>query len=299
MHARPTVARLARLAIVPVAATVLPLSAAVPALAVDGWDAEKPAPSVGRQEVADMDGDYCVYEEAAGEGPTQIYLADLSTGRTTRVTDTAYACRAACIDGGYVVYEGYAGPGNPEIFLYEIATGETTRLTQNDYPDKAPDIGGGFVTWVSSVGPVHDGSDQEIFLYDIALKKTTRVTNNHAIDSDPQVSGAHVVWRGLVGDEMQVFAYDAASGATERLSRDSTSNRELSISGNLVAWIGNLPEMTSASFVPNVYLYDLGSRSGETVPGRSSTGAFQLSIDTAVLHDGLLAWIWSSTGGAR
>lgn len=293
MRARST---FGRLAIVSVAASVILLSAAVPALAVDGWVAKKLAPSVGRQEITGIDGDHCVYEEAVGEGSTQIYLANLSTEETTRVTNTAYACRAARIDGGYIVYEGYVGPGNPEIFLYEIATGETTRLTQNDYPDKAPDVGSGFVTWVGSVGPMHDGSDQEIFLYDIAAMKITRVTDNQTVDRDPAVSGAHVAWLGLVGDEIQVFVYDATNGLTERLTRDSTSNRELSISGNLVAWIGNLAEMVDSQFVPNVYLYDLDTDQVKQLPGGLPAGVFQLFIDTAVLDDGHLAWTWQTLG---
>ena len=286
----------ARLAIVSVAASVILLSVAVPALAVDGWAAENLAPSVGRQEVTGIDGDYCVYEEAVGDGPTQIYLANLATGETTRVTNTADPCRAARIDGGNIVYEGYVGPGNPEIFLYEIATGKTTRLTQNDIPDEAPDIGRGFVTWVGSVGPTHNGSDQEVFLYDIASTKTTRVTENQTVDSDPRVSGTHVAWRELVGDEMRVFAYDAASGKTERLSPDSTSNRELSVSGSLVAWIGNLPEMVGSQFIPNVYLHNLDTGQVKQFPGGLPPGVVQLFIDTAILDDGLLSWTWQSVG---
>ena len=285
-----------RLAIVLAAAAVLLLSTAVPALAVDGWKAEALAPSAGRQVVTGTDGDLCVYQEAAGDGPTQIYLANLATGQITRVTDTAYACRAARLDGGYVAYEGYVGAGNPEIFLYEIATGRTTRITANDYPDQAPDIGDGFVAWVGGVGPVHDGSDQEILFYDIASAKTTRVTSNGTVDCDPRVSGAHVAWRELVGDEMEVFAYDAVSGKTDRLSTDSTSNREVSVSGNLVAWIGNLPQMTGPLFVPQVYLYDLDTGQVKTLPGGLPPGVVQLLIDTAVLHDGLLAWTWESSG---
>jgi Tol biopolymer transport system component len=267
------------------------------ALAVDGWTAGNLAPSPGRQEVRGVDGDYCVYQEVVGDGPTQVYVANLATGQARKVSDPEQECRAAGIDGGYVVYQAYVGPDNPEIFLYEIATAQTTRLTANDYPDRGPEIGDGGVTWVASIGPGHDGSDQEIFFYDIASKETTRVTDDQTVDSDPKVSSSRVAWRALVGDEMQVFVYDQESGATTRVSQGSTSNRDFSISGDLVAWIGNLPELSQyMQFVPRVYLYDLSTGRLETIPAETSPEVVQMSIGTAVLDGDLLAWTWQESG---
>ncbi|MCE5254382.1 MAG: S-layer homology domain-containing protein [Actinomycetia bacterium] len=260
---------------------------------VDGWTAVNLASGPGRQEVMGIDGDYCVYREVAGEGPAQLYLANLATGQVTRVSDARHDCPAAAIDGGYVVYQAYAGPDNPEIFLYDIATGQTTRLTANSYPDQAPQIGDGGVTWVASIGPAHDGSDQEIFFYDIAVKTTTQVTDDRTVDGDPEVSGSRVAWWALVGEERQVFVYDHVSGTTTRVSQDSTSNRDVSISGNLVAWIGNPPELFEfGQFIPKVYLYDLSSGRVETLPADIPAEVVQMFIDTIVLDDGLLAWTW-------
>ena len=279
------------------AAILLLFAGSATATIVDGWTAENLAPSPGRQEVRGIDGDYCVYQEVVGEGPTQVYVANLATGQTTRISDAEHEALAARIDGGYVVYEEYVGSDNPEVFLYEIATAQTTRLTTNDHPDRAPEIGDGGVTWVASMGPVHDGSDQEIFFYDIATKQTTRVTDDRMVDSDPKVSGSRVAWRSLIGDEMEVFVYDRATGTNTRVSRDFTSNRDVSISGDLVAWIGNLPEISEfGQFAPRVYLYDMASGLLQTVPAEIQPEVFQMFIGTAVLGDGLLAWTWQEAG---
>jgi len=260
---------------------ILVLCATSSVWAVDGWSAKTLTPSPSGQKLADMDGNYLIYEEPAGEARTQVHLADLATGVVTKVTDAPYTCTASQISGGYVVYEGEVGPGNTEIFLYEIASAKTTRITTNDYPDRTPELADGYVTWVGEVGPVYNGSDEEIFLYNIASKTTTQITRNDRVDSDPRVSDGRVVWRGLVGDEMEVFAYDIASAQTTKLSQDSTSNRDASVSGNFVAWAGNGKDGS-----PAVFLYDLETKETKTLPAARHAAASDLELSGS-----LLTWV--------
>jgi beta propeller repeat protein len=180
----------------------------------------------------------------------EIFLYDISTGLTTRITsDTNVDSYPQIADGRVVWASHVAGdsvePG--EIFLYEIATGVTVQLTNNALDDHSPRINDQSVVWVRAdvtgatslfihhigngtepapdgfvwedtsqkdgdvkVLTRYDGNDREIFTLNLNLGVYDQITNNNFEDRSPVISGGIIAWLGNKGEASEIYTTGAA-----------------------------------------------------------------------------------------
>ena len=117
----------------------------------------------------DINGDYMVYQ-GDGDGDTDIYLYQYSTGLITRVSENQASDSKPKVSGDYVAWHGDED-GDDEIYLFQISTGVNLKLTDNSNTDHYADINGDYVTWIN-----YDGEIQEIYLYQISTGTTQQIS---------------------------------------------------------------------------------------------------------------------------
>lgn len=221
-------------------------------------------------------------EESSGSG-TEIYLHDLRTHVTERLTNDSRNDWSPETDGTYVVWCAQVGDGH-EILLYEIASGRTSSVAIGSLAfGSSPHIDEGHVVWAMT-----QPNGSQIYLYDIATGVTTQITDNDYSDGDyqgaPQISGGHVVWGARPGRSLDVFLYDIAAKTTIRLTNDGDEDRYPSIDGDLVAWWGG------DNHDWEIFGYDI-----------SAAERFRLTSNEAddqdvIASDGTILWIQRESG---
>ncbi|MDD1671336.1 MAG: hypothetical protein LUQ67_08555, partial [Methanomicrobiales archaeon] len=76
-----------------------------------------------------FDGDLIVYEARRGEGDTDIYLYNITSGNTTAVATGRAVQRSPAISGGTVVYSAYEASRinrtDADLFTYDVTSGVT------------------------------------------------------------------------------------------------------------------------------------------------------------------------------
>jgi hypothetical protein len=160
----------------------------------------------------------------------EVFLYDLGSGTTTRLTNNTYEDSYPRVSGTNVVWNARdydATFYDWEVFLYDGST--TKQLTNNIMDDWLPWVSGSTVVW--------EGGLSEIFLYDGST--TTRLTNNLRLDHDVNVSGSNVVWvnSNLGGTDYRVFLYDGST--TTQLADNVSWNTWPVVSGSHAVWIAS------------------------------------------------------------
>lgn len=109
---------------------------------------------------------YLAYYGIGRNVNSAIYLYDLSTGITRKITDSGYISSIS-ITNGRVIY-GHREDNTPsiDIYIYDISTGQTTNITRDNDLDNYPRVFGNLVVW-----PVHwpnNFCNEKAIIYDIS-----------------------------------------------------------------------------------------------------------------------------------
>ncbi|NUQ62011.1 MAG: S8 family serine peptidase, partial [Pirellulales bacterium] len=141
----------------------------------------------------------------------EIYLHDVNSGVTTKITDNAVDDNSPGLSGDNVVWQGYDGAdptnaadrGDWDIYRYHIPSAGTTNVSANaSFDDEDPRIDGNRVVWdVKRL----DGN-YEVMQYDleagIARQNVSMSANE---DRYPLVSGDVIVWRNFDGENYRLM----------------------------------------------------------------------------------------------
>lgn len=203
-------------------------------------------------------------QDGSSNNDFEIYLYDIATGTTTKVTDNnSDDLNPSQINEGKFIWTGSDG-NDTEIYLYDIATNIITQITDNTLPDDTVNyhdmrlISGGKIVWqgVTGTGTGSD-SDYDIFLYDIATGTTTQITNNtnNFSDYEPQINEGKVVWRGdTPGGDFEIYLYDIATGVTTQVSDNDYYDFGAMVEDGKVVWSG----MVNGG-PPENFIYDIAT----------------------------------------
>jgi TolB protein len=240
-----------------------------------------------------FDGDLIVYEADRGDGNSDIYLYNITSGKTTAVATGPGVRSSPAISRNTIVYSAYEkGPINrtdADLFFYNIDSGMTTRLTLPG-DQLNPRISGHIVAWqdeapgrssinvmlydldnlarlkVPAAGRayspdisggrviwVDDLLTPAVFFYDIGGETVRRITNRTGIKDTPAISGNHITWADTRNDFAEIYALDLDTGAETQVTSDDTNHFTPAISGELVAWV----DFRNGN--RDIYLYDLAA----------------------------------------
>jgi beta propeller repeat protein len=266
------------------------------------------------------DGDLIVYESRRGEGDSDIYLYNITSGKTTTVAIGPAYQSSPSLYGNRVVYTAYEARQfnrtDTDLFIYDVTTGQTSRLTlpgEQLYPriygdllawqDEPPgrssvnvmlsDLVTGAKlkvparTWVYrpdiSGGTViwtDDPTGPAIYTYDIAKEIIRKVTNRTGIQGPPMVSGSRVTWADSREDYTQIYILNFGTGSETRVTSGSSNHFTPAISGERVVWV----DFRNGN--RDIYEYDVASgRESEVSVGFGEQVAPQISGCTVAWAD--------------
>lgn len=240
------------------------------------------------------EGDFIVYEARRGEGDSDIYLYNISSGNTTPVATGPALQKSPSLSMGKVVYSASEivkfERSDADLFIYDIATGKTSRLTRPG-DQLNPRISGSIIAFQdetpgrSSVNIVlhdlltnvtvkvpaktraylpdisgrrviwlDDPLTPAVYLYDTDGKSVRKVLNKTGIKGTTAIDGARITWADTKDDFEQVYVLDLGTGTETRVTTDSSNHFSPAISGDRVVWV----DFRSGN--RDIYLYDLPAR---------------------------------------
>jgi predicted outer membrane repeat protein len=259
------------------------------------WKINQITDNAYRDENPEIDYPYVVWnakmdtEEAEN---WEIFLYDISTQTTTRLTFNDYNDFEIEISGTKIVWSGRLNNEvkGAEIFLYDIQTHETRRLTENNYYESGPRVSGNYVVWYGRPNGDYDTSN-EIFLYNLETEEQTRITNNNYNDDYAEIFGLNVVWHAYDdGSDSEIYHYDISTGITSPLTENGYHDTYPHICGSCVAWAGakNAPN----GWEGEIFLYDLDTGvTRQLTNTRFYADSYPLLTDTQVVWSG---WDYNS-----
>ena len=130
---------------------------------------------------ASIFGDRIAYSVNLGSNNYEIYVYDIATWASTRITNNSTTDIGPLLTDSMVVWRGFDG-SDYELYAYEFSTDQILRLTDNAYNDDNPQVSGNRVVWEASVG-----GDYELFLTQVPEPATGVLLAAAAL----LVAGAH------------------------------------------------------------------------------------------------------------
>ena len=171
-----------------------------------------------------MDTGRVVYAAATDGQHYNVYLYDLLTSSTKRLTNDTKGNTTPCISGDYVAYKS-GGSDAAAINLYRISTGKALSVVVKDIVWKDVShlsLDGGYLTWQADLSTDPTAPDSDVFVCDIAKQRTTRI-HSDLLDGLAQVRAGRVVWQNSdpAGTTSSVRMFEPAiAGQSTTLSGD-------------------------------------------------------------------------------
>ena len=224
-----------------------------------------------------FDGDLIVYEADRGEGNADIYLYNISSGKTTAVATGPAVQRSPAIYGDKVVYSSYEkrqfNQSDADIYIYDVTSGATKRLAlpgdqlnpriygdlmawQDESPGRSSvnivlyDLGTmarlkvPARTWAytpdlsgGKVIWVDDPVAPAVYLYDLSDKTVRRVTNKTGIKGTPALDRDRITWADTRNDYAEIYVLDLGTGTETQVTTDDSNHFTPAISGDRVVWV--------------------------------------------------------------
>ena len=169
-----------------------------------------------------------------------IYMHDLTTGDTIRLTQDTSAQIKPSIWENYVTWEDYRH-GNPEIYYMDLNTMTEYRVTENTADQISPRIHGGRIVWVDK----RDNWFGDIYMYDIEEDETHIISDERHRKDNPDIYGDIIVWSdyrnywaGLYPTQASdIYMYDLNSNEEIPIVEEAFHQRRPSIYEDTAAWI--------------------------------------------------------------
>lgn len=167
--------------------------------------------SEGVQGSPQIAGDLVVWEAGPDSGTTDIYVYNLTTRQTRRLTNDAYRQSDPATDGRYVAFVTHPYQYS-ELWLFDSETGTMRKLSDAGRSTNTvgrPSVNEGRVAWVES-----DGRDFYLRVFDAAGDHmiTATQTNDHTLAQplrSPVIGGNTVAWLSWTNPGRQVMPHES------------------------------------------------------------------------------------------
>jgi len=187
-----------------------------------------------------------------------VYVRNLTTSITTRITSNAAYQNFPDIQGNKVVWQDYrnaisSNKENADIYLYDILTAQTKQITTNTTYQTSPSVWGNRVVWEDYRNAQTAKTNADIYLFDVATNQETQITSNSAAQIYPDIWEDKIVWedyRNGVGD---IYMYDLTAKTERAISTFKAYKTHPVIYGNWIVWQDYRNGTTQA----DIYGFDL------------------------------------------
>jgi hypothetical protein len=159
----------------------------------------------------------------------EIFLADLSTGEITQITDNTFDDTEPDVWEDTIVWTAHPVTSG-EIFAWR--SGSIRKVSQSSVDNSRPAVWDGHVVWQ---GMASDGDNFDIFYNDGS--RTVKLTSNVWDDLNPVIRNGVVAWESSVdlGDP-EIMALDLSDKIPVQLSDSAFNDHSPAICGECVAW---------------------------------------------------------------
>jgi beta propeller repeat protein len=172
----------------------------------------------------------------------EIFLYDISTGQTTRITNDSNVDSYPQIADGRVVWASHAvgssvEPG--EIMLYDtsnpsVSEVEIDVISNTTFDCYSPRINSETVVWVQS-----DGSGgTALFRYDLTTGVVEPAPEDCVWEDTPQKDGNQKVLTRYDGNDREIYVLHTDTGNYEQITDNDLEDTSPVISGGIIAWVG-------------------------------------------------------------
>lgn len=179
-------------------------------------------------------------------GDSDIYLHDLTTGKTVPIAKGPGDQAHPAISGSLVVWEDWRG-GDADVLLYDVTNGTTTPIGQGPGNQAFPSISNRMVVWEDDVG-----GDFDIVLHDLESQETWVLTGDGE-QGQPQISGTRVVWEDDRFGNSEIYVYDLTTKQERRVTDHPAEQIFPDIEGDFVAWVD------FRNGEENIYMFNLST----------------------------------------
>jgi beta propeller repeat protein len=191
-----------------------------------------PAGGVVHQQAPAVSGNRIVWtDDRHSISAPEIYMFDLSTGTSTRVTNSASRKSSPSISGTRIVWlDDRNGPAN--VFLRDLALGSEISITADARSRSKVRIDGTKIVW-----SVTENNESDVYLYDLATGgPATPIAAGPGSQSDPEIDGNRVVWSDYDGADSDIHAFTLPSGPESPISDGPAYDILADVNGDRFAW---------------------------------------------------------------
>lgn len=201
-----------------------------------GW---KESPWVGGGKVVWIDYRHKTASDKNGE----VYLHDLASGSTRRITDNAGYQAKPVTDGRSIAWLDYSDGNKAALTLHDIASGATTTPSPTGAHQDNPRIDGDWLVWEDYRNAAADTANADIYAYNLRTREVKILCDRPGYQGTPFLQGLAVVWadyRDDAGDgaRTDIYGYDLAAGAEHRVTSRPGFDSSPAVDGNRVVWFG-------------------------------------------------------------
>jgi len=214
------------------------------------------------------DGRYVAFSSNR-DGNWEIYVTDITTGTTQRLTQNESAIDTDPVisaDGTKVVFESDVD-GNWNIFMVELATGAITPITLHPFDDLNPSFSPGGTKILFQTNR-EDRNVYQIFEFDLATSSGSKVSDGTASDINAAYSfdGQSIAFLSNRSLGYGLHVLNRQTGEITLLSpfRADVANYAWSPQGNMIAFESN------ASGTSDIYVYDFRTQEGRLLTANNT-----------------------------
>ncbi len=189
-----------------------------------------------------------------------VYVCNLSTSTTTRLTSDAAYQNYPDIQGNRVVWQDYrntptTNKNNADIYFYDFVTAQTKQITTNTAYQTSPSVWGNRIVWEDYRNAQTIKTNADIYLHDVTTNQEIQITSNTAAQIFPDIWEDKIVWedyRNGVGD---IYMYDLTTKTERAISVSNAYKTHPVIYGNWIVWQDYRNGTTQA----DIYGFDLAT----------------------------------------
>lgn len=141
-----------------------------------------------------------------GSTAWDIYMRDLSTGATRRITHTGLPKEFdhwfPAISGNYIVWMDSRN-GEWDIYMHDLSATITRQITTDKSGQYLPAISGNRIVWQD-----YRNGNGDIYMYDLSRQIESKVVTFPSEQSRPKISGNYIVWEDNRNGNWDIYVYN-------------------------------------------------------------------------------------------
>lgn len=201
-----------------------------------------------------------VWKEYSSVFPnSEIYLYDITTGQTRRITNVPSEKSAPDIHNNKIVWSDKRD-GNWNIYLYDLTTNQERRLTNLPTKELAPQVYGDNVVWSDTrhVLPGQNRGLKDYYLLNLTTGVEKRLTPNTLVRYGGDFYDNKIVYSEArrTFEDVDVFMINTTTGIKTTVASGPSSQGFPKIYGNRIVW-HDLRESSTGYNNSDIFLYDL------------------------------------------